>query len=219
MSKCNRASHWDRGIIAKGEELIGQRFGVLTVIAATADRSVTPGGSRAAQVLTRCDCGAERFARITDLNGGSVRSCGGDVHKTIPAQAKRWEVRGKRGTYAIKAVGTDLVKIGAARDFKARMWKMQPFCPVELRMVASSESDIEKRLHVLLKPHRAHGEWFHANEKVMSVIADLMTPANLSVFEEAQTARAGSKEGSKHRCKRCGDLGHHAKTCARPLGE
>lgn len=216
VRSCNRASHWDRGILATGESMLGKRFGALVVVAATIERHVSPSGSRAAQVLTRCDCGQERYARINDLNRG-LKSCGGPGHKPIEVP-KQWTVHGKRGAYAVEGVGTGLVKIGAARDIKKRMWKLQPSSPVELRLIASSADDIEGRLHALLDAHRRHGEWFEMNEDVMSVIFANMKPDYMSVMLEFSTARAGTNRGSKHRCKRCGDLGHHAKTCAVPLG-
>lgn len=213
VKSCGRASHWDRRIVESGQQMIGQQFGALTVVAATADRHTAPGGSRAAQVLVRCDCGTERYARITDLRGGSIRSCNGDAHKDIKPQVKRWEVHGKRKTYAIEAVGTGLVKIGAARDFKKRMWKLQPMCPVELRMIAASDDDIEARMHVQLDAHRVHGEWFHANDEVLAAIAALLEPASMSVLGETLSFRKGKPRGGKCRCKRCGELGHFAKTC------
>jgi hypothetical protein len=215
VSRCNRESHWDRSVVASGESMIGQRYGALTVIAATAERHVSPGGSRSAQVLTRCECGVERYARISDLRGGSVQSCGGDAHKVIAKQVKRWTVSGKRGTYAIEAIGTGMVKIGSSRDFKTRMWKLQPACPVELRMIASTPDDIEKRLHVELDAHRLHGEWFSMNDDVMAAIGKSMAPADLSVMAEFSASRSGRAKAGRHRCKRCGDLGHHAKTCSR----
>jgi hypothetical protein len=212
---CGQRSHWKLQAIKTGEQIVGQRFGVLTVVAASATQHVSPGGSRATQVMTRCDCGAERWARVTDLKGGHVQSCGGAAHKTLaPTRPRRLETQGKRQTYALEAVGTGLIKIGASRDFRNRLWKMQPVSAVELKIFAFSPDDIERKLHITLNAHRAHGEWFMASDEVMSVIRSSMRPCELSVLNEFRACRPGLARRGKHQCKRCGGFGHHAKTCS-----
>lgn len=212
IKKCGRRSHWDKSVLEAGQALVGQRFGRLIVTAATSERAVSPGGSRAAQVQVKCDCGVERYARVADLKKG-VRSCG-ECTREITNKAKRWEVQGKRMTYAIEAVGTGLIKIGRARDIRERMWKLQHTCPVELRTIASTPDDIERRLHIELDQHRAFAEWFHLNDAVRAVIERDFKPDNISVLAELGRGVAGKTRGKQCRCKRCGQLGHYAKTCA-----
>ena len=54
-------------------DLIGQRFGVLTVLRWEPSRWVC-----------MCDCGIETRVRIGDLNRGSARSCGDSAHSRLP---------------------------------------------------------------------------------------------------------------------------------------
>lgn len=122
-------------------------------------------------------------------------------------------------TYAIEAVGTGLVKIGAAADLQERLFKLQYPCPVELVVIAKAVGNIERRLHAELTEYRAHGEWFRKTEQVMAAIADNMEPEALSVLSTIGVGSRGKTRGKKHTCKRCGDLGHHARTCAAQLPE
>jgi hypothetical protein len=124
---CGTAMHRDRDRLARGEGMVGQRYGLLTVVLALAE-----GDSGRTQVLVRCDCGVERRAIVSDLAGGGLQSCGGDAHRTLKPQSKRWTVAGKYTTYAVEAVGTGMVKIGRARDVEERIRDLQTACPVEL---------------------------------------------------------------------------------------
>lgn len=208
LMTCGTKEHRDWAARIAGEELVGQTFGLLTVVAALSDR----GEERRQQVMTKCLCGEERRVTLSDLRGGSVVTCGGGAHQAVKPQAKRWEVVGPKKTYAIEAVGTGRVKIGAAKDFKDRMLKLQTGCPVALRLIASCNDNIEDRLHQELLEHCTHGEWFVANENVMSTIWANMTPDSMTV--KIGRCRFG-RAVTKHRCKACGELGHHAKTCGR----
>ena len=55
----------------KSSDLIGMRFGTLTIV----ERVENPNG-RGAKWLCICDCGGARFATTSQLNQGSVTSCG-----------------------------------------------------------------------------------------------------------------------------------------------
>ncbi len=210
IKQCGRKSHRDDGIIARGEELLGRRFGLLTVMAATAERESN------AQVMVKCDCGAERPARIDHLVRGHVNSCGGEAHKTV-VPTRRWSWQGIASTYAITAGDLPMVKIGSARNIEERIRDLQVGCPVELRVIALRAEDIERRLHKDLDQHRVHGEWFHANEIVMAAIATSLSPANITCWDPSM--RRGKKAGSQCRCKACGEMGHMAKTCRRALAK
>jgi hypothetical protein len=83
---------------------------------------------------------------------------------------------------------------------------------VEDRVFASCDEDIERSLHAELEAERAHGEWFRDSDRLRAVVLERMTPASLSVIETLTNNNGHRKQ---HRCKACGDLGHHAKTCGR----
>jgi Meiotically up-regulated gene 113 len=82
--------------------------------------------------------------------------------------------------YAIKAVGTEYVKIGVSRGQGPRMTRignMQVGCPFELVLVAQVDwpHREEKRIHGHLKRHGLHvrGEWFSMSQETR-IIIDLM---------------------------------------------
>lgn len=52
---------------------IGRKFGRLTVLCRIPS---TPGNKRGRLYLTLCDCGTEKINSYSDLNNGSVKSCG-----------------------------------------------------------------------------------------------------------------------------------------------
>lgn len=184
---------------------------MLTVISSVPE----PAKKSHAQVKVRCDCGAERMAVINHLMRGQIRSCGGDAHKAIAVQAKRWSWKNEPvRTYVIEATGTGLVKIGQSRDMVERLRKMQYQCPVEMRIIAVCDDNVERRLHALLDAHRAHGEWFRKNDEVMGVVLSLCHSESIEVLSEIGTGSRGAVKGRKYKCKRCGELGHFAKTCS-----
>lgn len=208
VTSCGTKQHRDAEIVDRYSDIVGRRFGLLTV------ESMSPVTiRRRAAAWVRCECGATRCVSVSDLLGSTTVTCGGDAHKTtVKPQAKRWEVHGKRMTYALEAVGTGMVKIGAARDLHERIKKIQHTSPVDLRVFATSGDDIERTMHAELEQYRSHGEWFTANENVLALIAQRMQPASISFIETARH-RAGRQPGRKHACKACGTLGHYAKTC------
>jgi hypothetical protein len=214
VSRCNRSEHFDRSREEQGLSIVGQRFGALTVVSATTDAAYKGH----AQVRVKCDCGAERYAVVNHLMRGNIASCGGDAHRAIAVQAKRWTVSGRPSTYLIEAVGSGLVKIGVARDIKSRLLKLQYPCPVELRVIGISDDNVESRLHAELDAFRAHGEWFTHCPEVIDAAMALMRPVDISIMGEIGNGKRGRVRGRKYTCKRCGEKGHFAKTCARPIG-
>ena len=203
---CGTSQHRDRDRLAKGTAIMGQRFGLLVVTSALAESS---GKDRHTEVMVSCDCGGTRRAKVTDLVGGSVVTCGGEAHITIKPQAKRWEIHGKYMTYAVEAIGTGMVKIGRARDLSERMLDVQAMCPVPLRVIATKDEDIERSMHDRLDADRAHGEWFNHTDRVKAALLEHMQPVAIDIA----LGRPGRAKAGKHKCKVCGDLGHHAKTC------
>ena len=66
------------------EQMIGRRFGKLTVIGADLDNHTT-----LQKVICRCDCGREKSVATRDLKNGHVKSCGCDRS----AISKKWGQR------------------------------------------------------------------------------------------------------------------------------
>lgn len=61
--------------MAKNEELIGKRFGRLTVVERAEDR-ITPSGNKQRQWICKCDCGNETTVITSRLKNGHTKSCG-----------------------------------------------------------------------------------------------------------------------------------------------
>jgi hypothetical protein len=221
-SSCGTEQHRRREALDVGENMIGKTFGMLTVTAALAERD----NMRNRQVSVICECGEQRRrVRIKDLVRNAVVHCGGPAHRVLEPQPTvvrwRWSNVAMK-TYAIEGVGTGRVKIGAARNIKDRLTKLQTASPVELRIIAASDANIEKALHFELADHCTHGEWFTMSDPVMKMISERMTPTSISVIDNTGFMRSrnrgkgsGSKGVRQSTCRACGQLGHYAKTCER----
>jgi len=61
--------------VGKVIDLIGQKFGRLTVIERAPDH-ITPSGHKEVMWVCKCECGGIKIARGTKLRSGDVRSCG-----------------------------------------------------------------------------------------------------------------------------------------------
>lgn len=78
--------------------------------------------------------------------------------------------------YAVRAVGTDFIKIGRTGELNARdrLHMLQTGCPFELELIAVGEGGRveEQRLHLSLRAARAHHmrEWFKDCEAVQKAI-------------------------------------------------
>lgn len=65
----------------KYQDLIGMKFGRLTVLQRTDDR-ITKSGYKEKMFLCRCDCGAEKVVQSNNLKSGHTTSCGCAKHDT-----------------------------------------------------------------------------------------------------------------------------------------
>jgi hypothetical protein len=77
--------------------------------------------------------------------------------------------------YLIQADGTDLVKIGCAKDVAARLAALQTGCPLKLRLVATRRGSLrdERRLHQRFVAARVSGEWFRFSDEIRSAFGEL----------------------------------------------
>ena len=79
--------------MAKGKDLLDQRFGRLVVIDAGEAPEFTAYTGR--YWLCRCDCGKEVNVRSSSLLSGNTRSCGClKVESLVKARKERWEKEG-----------------------------------------------------------------------------------------------------------------------------
>lgn len=76
--------------------------------------------------------------------------------------------------YAIKAVGTEFVKIGVTRDGQVgrRLASHQVSCPFELELIAIAgwPDTAERQIHHYLAELRERGEWFREGERLSHVL-------------------------------------------------
>jgi len=107
-----------------------------------------------------------------------------NVHPLSLALARFWQMpdvakldlRHREWLYALRA-DTDpgLIKLGRARELKARMIGIQTQCPVALKLIAacSAPAGTKAILHQLLAEDRQHGEWFLPSAGVLEIVAKL----------------------------------------------
>jgi len=74
--------------------------------------------------------------------------------------------------YFVLATESLLIKIGRAKNVRKRLMALQTQSPCELKLLTSMRAHqaIEPYLHKQLADSRAHGEWFRADDRVLSVV-------------------------------------------------
>jgi hypothetical protein len=76
--------------------------------------------------------------------------------------------------YAIRAVGTDYIKFGRARDVLIRLTTLQIGCPTELQLEAYCDGDKTEECWVHWQLYQAglfhRGEWFKDGPKAQEII-------------------------------------------------
>lgn len=68
------------------------------------------------------------------------------------------------GTYILRAVGTDLYKIGYTKHIYGRMIVYATHSPLPIELLFIIEDNIEKELHNRFAGYLDHGEWFKLSE-------------------------------------------------------
>lgn len=100
-----------------------------------------------------------------------------------PAPKLREPRPGDWKTYLMSVDGSQTVKIGIAKDPKARMATLQTGHPMELSLLWSCDGDYERELHEVFSKMRVRGEWFDLEsfgdpvEAVRAVVAALKAQA------------------------------------------
>lgn len=95
-------------------------------------------------------------------------------------------------TYAIVGVGTGRVKLGCADDVQSRGSDLQVGSPVELVLIATCDTNIEREAHRVLEQYWVHGEWFQLERPALNWIAARMNPASHS-FASGLPTRMGRR--------------------------
>jgi len=87
--------------------------------------------------------------------------------------------------YAIRAVGTEFVKIGKAASVGKRLKELETSSPHELHIeaVANWPDSEERRLHRYLDGCSARGEWFKDGARLDDVIRLLRAPGGIESWE------------------------------------
>ena len=107
--------------------------------------------------------------------------------------------------YFIQAEQGGLVKIGYSSDPVTRLYHLQLFCPVPLKILATIKDTPQSKegwLHYELRGSRQYGEWFKPSIEVLVFIqqnAVEFEPTPTPRFEEDDTVMIGSK--TFKRCK------------------
>lgn len=76
--------------------------------------------------------------------------------------------------YFVHAPTSDLIKVGIASNMQQRLAALQCGSPEKLVLLGvlpdADAKQAERELHGILRPHRAHGEWFRAHPSLMRFI-------------------------------------------------
>ncbi len=87
--------------------------------------------------------------------------------------------------YFICSPETCLVKIGRSNDIKKRLKTIRSISPYEITLLSTvtAHKSFEYYLHQKLINSRSHGEWFKADDRVLSVINISLDKGAKGVFE------------------------------------
>jgi hypothetical protein len=89
--------------------------------------------------------------------------------------------------YAMRAIGTNRIKIGATTDLESRKASVQTGCPFPVEIVATWEGDrcLEIALHHKLEAFRVQGEWFEIDEAaIMEAVKGIALPQFATVYKQ-----------------------------------
>lgn len=85
--------------------------------------------------------------------------------------------------YLARAVGTDLVKIGATRRPQERLLGLQTGCPYTLSLLGLLPGGytLEAFLHSMLRHRKTRGEWFQLTDDEVNDLLSVEFPEGLAV--------------------------------------
>jgi hypothetical protein len=87
--------------------------------------------------------------------------------------------------YAIRAVGTQYVKVGKATSVGKRLKELEVGCPHDLHIeaVADWPDEEERRLHRYLDQSYVRGEWYRDSARLEDVIGLMRNPDGLGAWK------------------------------------
>lgn len=92
--------------------------------------------------------------------------------------------------YFIQAEQGGLIKIGYSNNPTKRLYGLQMFCPIALKILATikdAPQSSEQSVHFCLSKWRQYGEWFNPSQEVMDFIkinATPFEPQPIPIFDE-----------------------------------
>lgn len=121
----------------------------------------------------------EDFIRdFLEMLGYPVSSLRWRAMPTEPYLTAPWNEypNGKRGIYFIAAEGTNLIKIGYAKDVYSRLGTIGAGCPYPMRVLTVIPGAIEDehRLHLRFKEYNFHHEWFRLEGELLAFVDELL---------------------------------------------
>lgn len=139
---------------------IGDRRGYLTVLGYTTKNGRTS---------LDCECICGNRVTVFTSNFGRTLSCG-CANSTVDSH--KIEIDQTAICLYVIDAEQQYVKVGVSVDVNDRMKSLQAASPLTLRFlqVVHAGLDVETELKHLLREYRKHGEWYHQNEVVLSII-------------------------------------------------
>ena len=95
----------------------------------------------------------------------------------------------KKGfVYFVRAGFFGPIKIGFTTNIPKRMYQLQTGCPDKIQLLGSIKTNqgTEEALHERFKATRLEGEWFLPNEKILSVINDMLEEEKEHVYYDPE---------------------------------
>jgi hypothetical protein len=102
---------------------------------------------------------------------------GADRPKRVQRSRPRRErppTRRDEGVYLVRAL--HWIKIGVAKNVQKRLRDLQIACPMKLQLLAVVPGcrEVEKSLHQRFETLHEHGEWFRAEEPLLSFVTEMV---------------------------------------------
>jgi len=124
---------------------------------------------------------------IRNMSGQFAKGQGLMAHPDIAVEFERWCQKPSPSepecVYLIRAIGSDMFKIGIAGDPSFRLKGLQVGSPLKLAIsrvyFCSNPAGMEIRLHHRFKRYHSHGEWFEVKSATAIALFDRVIKTQL----------------------------------------